>query len=221
MDACEYDVATDSCIEPPHSDISRVQITTDQYFHDVVTKLDGQAAAVNSANRILNSIGQILATGCRKLPVGLIPTSGSISSLEQSLDDSCYTLPEVENEEGWLMFSERESNQSADVKPAVKCHESKAAMTTESSEVLGGSGLAKDVGVAKDVVAAKLVELSKKVDLVNDTEVAKDTAGTELDVVNDMEGAKDVKLTEEVEMKLEASPPGRQKSCIRYHVHSA
>ncbi len=89
-----------------HGVISHFQPTADQNFHTVFTKLNDHAAAVETANKMLNSIGNVLFGGLERLSARMIPGSTAVSSLEQSLDDSCFALPQVEDEGGWLMFQD-------------------------------------------------------------------------------------------------------------------
>ena len=95
-----------AAIKPLHGEISNFQSAADQNFHTLFTKLDDHAAAVETANQMLNSIGNVLFGGLGRLSAKMIPGSATVSSLEQSLDDSCYALPQVEDEDGWLMFQE-------------------------------------------------------------------------------------------------------------------
>jgi hypothetical protein len=95
-----------AAIKPLHGEISNFQSAADQNFHTVFTKIDDHAAAVETANQMLNSIGNVLFGGIGRLSAKMIPGSATVSSFEQSLDDSCYALPQVEDEDGWLTFQE-------------------------------------------------------------------------------------------------------------------
>jgi hypothetical protein len=138
-----------AAIRPLHGEISNFQSAADQNFHTVFTKLDDHTAAVDMANKMLNSIGDVLFGGLGRLSARMIPGSATVSSLEQSLDDSCYALPQVEDEDGWLMFQECGSRPPGNSEPVED--EDKPKGATKIDKLLTGAVPAVDIEPKSDI----------------------------------------------------------------------
>ncbi|KAE9364448.1 hypothetical protein N431DRAFT_489010 [Stipitochalara longipes BDJ] len=156
-----------AAIKPLHDEISSGQYAANQNFHTVFMKLDDSAAAVDLVNKKVNTIGELHWGGFRKVSATVIPSPSPNSFLEQSLENSTYRLPDFEDEEGWLVFQERESETTGNVDPLDKHHEKTTALPHKSREALGGTALAENVEL--DSEALTLEEKQP----VKDTPVAK------------------------------------------------
>lgn len=167
-----------AAIKPLHGEISNFQSAADQNFHTVFTKLDDHAAAVETANQMLNSIGNVLFGGLGRLSARMIPGSATVSSLEQSLDDSCYALPQVEDEDGWLMFQECGRKPPGNSEPVDDEDQPKGAAKID--KLLTGAVPAVDVEPKPDIQLlegtkpARDAVLQRSIELPRNTKLKKD-----------------------------------------------
>ena len=168
-----------AAIKPLHGEISKFQSAADQNFHTLFTKLDDHAAAVETANQMLNSIGNVLFGGLGSLTAKMIPGSAMVSSLEQSLDDSCYALPQVEDEDGWLMFQECGSKPPGKSDPVDD--EDKPKGAAKIDKLLKGAVPAVDVEPTPDIQLlegrkpAQDAILQRSIELPRNTKLKKDS----------------------------------------------
>lgn len=162
-------------IRPLHSELSSVQLAANQNFHAIVTKLDGNTAALELVNQKVNTIRQFLWGGLRKLPVRLIPSLAPTSFLQQSLDESCYLAPQVEDEDGWLTFLEREIKLSGNPESIDMGRTEKTAMAIDSLEAPADNLLIKDKNSEREVQrfeeenAAQGISVGRSIDPVGDS----------------------------------------------------
>ena len=132
-----------AAIRPLHTEIASIQLTADQNFDTVFTKLDDNAAALDEVNKKVNTMGLIL-WDLKNQPAGLIPSSARKSILEQKRDDRSFPFPQIRDHEFCLDIQQLE-NKPLEVVPSVEqgheeqsttCRTTIESMKTSKDDVL-------------------------------------------------------------------------------------